>query len=123
MAARYFATALRVVHVADTIGIRGIVVRAISDQAKAFYQTLGFDPSLADPMILMVTLADIRNSLAQTCPSGFAKLLRTPVSSAGSEQGVQIAEKKPVCELLIGHLGEFVLDLLTQHLLRSPRTG
>jgi GNAT superfamily N-acetyltransferase len=52
--------ALRVVHAADTIGIRGIVVHAISDQAKAFYQALGFDPSPADPMTLMVTLADIR---------------------------------------------------------------
>jgi GNAT superfamily N-acetyltransferase len=56
--------ALRVVHAADTIGIRGIVVQAISNQAKAFYQALGFDPSSADPMILMVTLADIRKLLA-----------------------------------------------------------
>jgi hypothetical protein len=32
----------------------------ISDQAKAFYQALGFDPSPADPMTLMVTLVDIR---------------------------------------------------------------
>jgi hypothetical protein len=31
------------------IGIRGIVVHAISDQARAFYQALGFDPSPADP--------------------------------------------------------------------------
>lgn len=52
--------ALRVAHAADTIGIRGIVVHAISDQAKAFYQALGFDPSPADPMTLMVTLAEIR---------------------------------------------------------------
>ena len=52
--------ALRVAHAADTIGIRGIVVHVISDQAKAFYQALGFDPSPADPMTLMVTLADIR---------------------------------------------------------------
>jgi GNAT superfamily N-acetyltransferase len=37
--------ALRVAHAADTIGIRGIVVHAISDQAKIFYQALGFDPS------------------------------------------------------------------------------
>ena len=53
--------ALRVAHAADTIGIRGIVVHAISEQAKAFYQALGFDPSPADPMTLMVTLADIRS--------------------------------------------------------------
>jgi GNAT superfamily N-acetyltransferase len=53
--------ALRVAHAADTIGIRGIIVHAISDQAKAFYQALGFDPSPAEPMTLMVTLADLRN--------------------------------------------------------------
>jgi GNAT superfamily N-acetyltransferase len=52
---------LRVAHAADTIGIRGIVVHAISDQAKAFYQALGFDSSPAEPMTLMVTLADIRH--------------------------------------------------------------
>jgi GNAT superfamily N-acetyltransferase len=56
--------ALRVVQAADTIGIRGIVVHAISDQAKAFYQALGFDPSPAEPMTLMVTLADIQQLLS-----------------------------------------------------------
>ena len=55
--------ALRVVHAADTLGIRGIVVHAISDQAKAFYLALGFDPSPTEPMTLMVTLADIRHLL------------------------------------------------------------
>ena len=55
--------ALRVVHAADTIGIRGIVVHAISEQAKAFYQALGFGPSPADPMTLMITLQDIRDLL------------------------------------------------------------
>ena len=55
--------ALRAAHAADTIGIRGIVVHAISESAKAFYQALGFDPSPAEPMTLMVTLADIRRLL------------------------------------------------------------
>ena len=54
---------LRVAHAADAIGIRGIVVHAISEQAKAFYLALGFEPSPADPMTLMVTLADIRGLL------------------------------------------------------------
>jgi GNAT superfamily N-acetyltransferase len=57
--------ALRVAHAADTIGIRGIVVHAISDQAKAFYLALGFDASPAEPMTLMVTLADIRRLSGQ----------------------------------------------------------
>ena len=56
--------AKRVVHAADTIGIRGIIVHAISDDAKAFYLALGFEPSPIEPMTLMVTLADIRKSLA-----------------------------------------------------------
>jgi ribosomal protein S18 acetylase RimI-like enzyme len=50
----------RIAHAADTLGIRGIIVHAISEQAKAFYQALGFDPSPIEPMILMVTLDDIR---------------------------------------------------------------
>ena len=56
--------ARRVVHAADAIGIRGIVVHAISDDAKAFYLALGFKPSPIEPMTLMITLADIRKSLA-----------------------------------------------------------
>jgi len=35
---------MRVAHAAEAIGIRGIVVHAISEQAKAFYLALGFDP-------------------------------------------------------------------------------
>lgn len=52
--------ALRVLHAADAIGIRGMLVHAISDDARAFYTALGFDPSPLDPMTLMITLADIR---------------------------------------------------------------
>ena len=52
--------ALRVVQAADTIGIRGIVVHAISAEAKAFHTSLGFDPSPVEPMTLMVTPGDIR---------------------------------------------------------------
>jgi GNAT superfamily N-acetyltransferase len=52
--------ALRVINAADTIGIRGILVHALSDDAKAFYLALGFEPSPLEPMTLMVTLTDIR---------------------------------------------------------------
>ena len=55
--------ALRVAHAADAIGIRGIVVHAISEEAKAFYLALGFDPSPLEPMTLMVTLGDLRAGL------------------------------------------------------------
>ena len=36
--------AARVLNAASLIGIRGIVVHAISTEAKAFYQALGFEP-------------------------------------------------------------------------------
>jgi predicted N-acetyltransferase YhbS len=55
--------ARRVAHAADTIGIRGIVVHAISGEAKNFYVALGFDPSPREPMILMITLSDVRAAL------------------------------------------------------------
>ncbi|MDP4024113.1 GNAT family N-acetyltransferase [Methylobacterium sp. NEAU 140] len=54
--------ALRVLHAADAIGIRGLLVHAISEEARSFYLGLGFDPSPIDPMTLMVTLADLRAS-------------------------------------------------------------
>ena len=54
----------RVVHAADAIGIRGIVVHAISEDAKKFYLALGFDPSPHGPMTLMITLSDVRAALA-----------------------------------------------------------
>jgi len=52
--------AVRVAHAADVIGIRGIVVHAISEEAKNFYVALGFDASAREPMTLMVTLTDVR---------------------------------------------------------------
>jgi GNAT superfamily N-acetyltransferase len=56
--------ARRVVNAAEAISIRGILVHAISDDAKAFYLALGFESSPIEPMMLMVTLTDIRKSLA-----------------------------------------------------------
>jgi len=56
-------SAKRVLHAADSIGIRGILVHAISEDAKAFYIALGFEPSPLEPMTLMVTLADLRGTL------------------------------------------------------------
>jgi GNAT superfamily N-acetyltransferase len=55
--------ARRVAQAADVIGIRGIVVHAISEEARTFYLALGFDPCPGEPMTLVVTLADIRAAL------------------------------------------------------------
>lgn len=52
--------ALRVVHAADAIGIRGMVVHALSEEVRAFYVRLGLDESPLDPMTLMATVADLR---------------------------------------------------------------
>ena len=54
--------ALRVMQAAEVIGIRGMLVHAISDAAKAFYLALGFSASPIEPMTLMVTLAELRAS-------------------------------------------------------------
>jgi GNAT superfamily N-acetyltransferase len=54
---------LRVMQAAKTIGIRGILVHAISQEAKRFYLALGFSQSPLEPMTLMITLADLRASL------------------------------------------------------------
>ena len=53
----------RVLNAADTIGIRGMIVQALSTEARAFYERVGFDPSPSDPMLLMITLAELKLSL------------------------------------------------------------
>lgn len=50
---------MRVLQAADAIGIRGMTVHALSDEAKAFYEKVGFEPSPLDPYLLMITLADL----------------------------------------------------------------
>ncbi|HEX7369978.1 MAG TPA: GNAT family N-acetyltransferase [Rhodanobacteraceae bacterium] len=55
--------ARRVVQAASLVGVRGFLVRALSPSAKAFYERLGFRESPLDPMLLMVTVADLRASM------------------------------------------------------------
>jgi GNAT superfamily N-acetyltransferase len=49
---------LRVLGAAETIGVRAILVHAISDEAKAFYESCGFTPSPIEPMTLMATVEE-----------------------------------------------------------------
>jgi GNAT superfamily N-acetyltransferase len=56
--------ALRVIHAADVIGIRGMIVHALSEQAKGFYLRLGLDESPLDPMTLMVTMSDLKAAVS-----------------------------------------------------------
>jgi GNAT superfamily N-acetyltransferase len=52
---------MRVLQAADVIGIRGMTVQALSDEAKVFYEHVGFEPSPMDPRLLMITLADLKD--------------------------------------------------------------
>ena len=54
--------ALRILQAADVIGIRGMTVQALSDDARVFYEHMGFEPSPLDPNLLMITLADLKMS-------------------------------------------------------------
>jgi GNAT superfamily N-acetyltransferase len=55
---------LRVVGAAETIGVRAILVYAISDEAKAFYEHWGLRPSPVDPMTLMITVEEAQRMLS-----------------------------------------------------------
>jgi len=55
--------ALRVLSAAETIGIRGLIVHAISDDAAAFYRALGLEASASEPRTLMVTLTNLQAAL------------------------------------------------------------
>lgn len=54
---------LRVLNAAEILGIRGVLVHAISDEARAFYEAVGFLPSPSDPMMLMIGLGDLNRAL------------------------------------------------------------
>jgi GNAT superfamily N-acetyltransferase len=49
---------LRTLQAAEIAGIRAILVHAISEEAKEFYERCGFAASVVDPMTLMITVAD-----------------------------------------------------------------
>lgn len=53
----------RVVGAAGIIGVRAILVHAINDDAKRFYEHWGLRPSPIEPMTLMITLDEARRVL------------------------------------------------------------
>jgi len=55
--------AMRVSQAAEAIGVRGIVVHAVSDDARKFYLAIGFTECPHEPMTLVVTLQDLRAAL------------------------------------------------------------
>lgn len=55
---------LRTIQAADIAGIRAILVHAVSDRAKRFYEKWGFISSPLDPMTLMITMAEAQKAIA-----------------------------------------------------------
>jgi len=53
---------LRTLRAAEIAGIRAILVHAISERAKRFYEKWGFIASPIEPMTLMITLAEARKA-------------------------------------------------------------
>ena len=49
---------LRTLSAADIAGIRAIVLHALTDQAKQFYENCGFQSSKENPYLLMAKLSD-----------------------------------------------------------------
>ena len=49
---------LRTLQAAEIAGIRALLVHALSDDAKKFYERCGFQPSPIDPLTLMLRLSD-----------------------------------------------------------------
>ena len=54
---------LRTLQAADIAGIRAILVHAISEAAKRFYEGHGFISSPVDPLTVMITVAEARTML------------------------------------------------------------
>ena len=54
---------LRTVQAAQIAGIRAILVHAISEEAKKFYEKCGFISLPVAPMTLLVTVADAKAAL------------------------------------------------------------
>lgn len=56
---------LRTVNAASIAGIRAVLLHAISEDAKRFYEKAGFVASPVDPMTMMRSLADVEKALAR----------------------------------------------------------
>jgi GNAT superfamily N-acetyltransferase len=61
---------LRIVGAAETVGVRAILVHAISDEAKVFYERFGFRASSVEPMTLMMTVDEVVRLLEWGSRSG-----------------------------------------------------
>jgi GNAT superfamily N-acetyltransferase len=55
---------LRVLQAAGVVGIRGLVVHALSENAARFYEHAGFTPSPTDKKLWLITLGELEQAVA-----------------------------------------------------------
>ena len=53
----------RIEEAADIVAVRAVLVHAIDDAARQFYEHFNFEPSPVDPFQLMLLLKDVRKAL------------------------------------------------------------
>jgi predicted N-acetyltransferase YhbS len=53
---------------ANTIGVRVLVLHALTDAAKTFYERFGFRTSPLEPMTMMLTIEQLRPQLSSLAP-------------------------------------------------------
>ena len=56
---------LRIAGAAGIVGVRAILVHAMSEEAKAFYERFGFRVSPVEPMTLMMTVDEVARAIEQ----------------------------------------------------------
>ena len=59
---------VRSVRAADLIGVRALLVHAVGPQARSFYTHFEFEPSLTDPLHLMLSIKDARAVVGVATP-------------------------------------------------------
>lgn len=56
---------LRIAHAADIVGARAVLVHAIDEQARKFYQHFGFEASPLHELQLMLLMKDLKKSIEE----------------------------------------------------------
>ena len=57
---------LRAAQASDVIGVRAMLVHALHERAKTFYESYGFKVSPVDTLTLMITIADAKTAMMET---------------------------------------------------------
>ena len=55
---------LRTLSISNNVGLRGLLVHAISEDAKQFYLKYGFQESLIEPMTLLISIKNVSQHLS-----------------------------------------------------------